>query len=76
MNGAAENSAHESAEAHHRSGKLLGYLQKAGIDAVPVRDGQGACTGELVLFFADDQFLIRVDERTPVVWLKETHLSS
>ena len=75
MNGTAENSAHESAEAH-RSVKLLAYLQKAGIDAVPVRDDQGACTGELVLFFTDDKFLIRVDDRTPVVWLKETHLPS
>ena len=45
MNGTAENSAHESAEAH-RSVKLLAYLQKAGIDAVPVRDEQGACTAD------------------------------
>ena len=51
MNGTAENSAHESAEAH-RSVKLLAYLQKAGIDAVPV-PRPGACTGELVLFFTD-----------------------
>ena len=56
-----------------RSGKLLGHLQRAGIDAAPVRDDAGNYTGELVLFFEDDKFVIGVDPRTPTVWLQGTH---
>src|SRR5258705_9689587 len=56
-----------------RSGKLLGCLLQAGIDAAPVTDDQGNHTGELVLFFEDDKFMIRVDARVPIVWLKGVH---
>ena len=56
------------------AGKLLGLLRGCGIDAAPVRDDAGNCTDALVLFFEDDQrFLIRVDPRTPTVWLKGVH---
>jgi len=59
-----------------RSGALLGHLRKAGIDSAPVTDDQGNYTGELVLFFEDDKFMIRVDARTPIVWLKGVHPKS
>jgi hypothetical protein len=54
--------------------KLLGHLQRAGIDATAVRNEDSTPSqDELVLFFQDDKFLIRVDPRTPTVWLKGTH---
>ena len=58
--------------------QLLGHLRRAGIDAVPVCNEDGTRTsGELVLFFEDgDNFLIRVDPRTPTVWLKGVHSQS
>ena len=54
-------------------GKLLGLLRGSGIDAAPVRDDAGHCTDALVLFFEDHKFLVRVDPRTPTVWLKGVH---
>jgi hypothetical protein len=58
------------------AGKLLGLLKEAGIDAMPVRDDAGQnYTQQLVLFFDDgDKFVISVDPRTPIVWLKGVHV--
>ena len=57
-----------------RTGKLLGQLQRAGVDAVPVCDeATGEYTEQLLLFFEDDKFVITVDPRPPTVWLKGTH---
>ena len=59
------------------AGKLLGLLQRSGIDAMPVCDDEGNYTDALVLFFEDGaNFLIRVDPRTPTVWLKGVHSQS
>lgn len=58
------------------TGKLLGHLQRAGVDAVPVRDDQGTYTQQLLLFFEDDKFVISVDPRSPTVWLKGVHDSA
>ena len=65
-----------SSEEIVHSSKLLGCLRKAGIDSAPVTDDQGNYTGELVLFFEDDKFMIRVDPRIPIVWLKGVHSKS
>jgi hypothetical protein len=56
-----------------RTGKLLGHLQRVGIDAMPVRDDLGAYTEQLLLFFEDDKFVISVDSRSPTVMLKGVH---
>ena len=51
-----------------RTGKLLGHLQRAGIDAMPVwnEDGTGS-EDELVFFFENDKFMVHVDARTPII---------
>jgi hypothetical protein len=56
--------------------KLLDLLKQAGIDAMPVRDdADQSYTQQLVLFFDDgDKFVISVDPRTPIVWLKGVHV--
>ena len=56
-----------------RTGKLLDYLQRAGVDALPVRDDRGTYTQQLLLFFEDDKFVVTVDPRPPTVWLKGAH---
>ena len=58
------------------AGKLLAHLRGCGIDAAPVRDSQGNYTDALVLFFEDAKFVVRVDPRTPTVWLKGVHSQS
>jgi hypothetical protein len=56
--------------------RLLDLLKQAGIDAMPVRDDTDQnYTQELVLFFDDgDKFVISIDPRTPIVWLKGVHV--
>ena len=49
--------------------KLLQLLRGSGIDAMPVKHEED----QIVLFFENDKFLIHVDPRTPIVWLKGAH---
>ena len=57
-----------------RTDKLLGHLQRAGVDAVPVRDDRGAYTQQLLLFFeGGEKFVVTLDPRPPTVWLKGVH---
>jgi hypothetical protein len=61
-------------EAH--AARLLDLLKQAGIDAMPVRDDADQnYTQQLVLFFEDgDKFVISVDPRVPIIWLKGVHV--
>ena len=59
-----------------QAAKLLELLQHAGVDAMPVRDEPNEnYTQQLILFFGgdDERFVISVDPRTPIVWLKGVH---